>query len=623
MSYIKYIATVFLAFCWTVCLEGALKVTSVSPSSGISAGGNVALIEGRGFNSTTEVNFGSRPASSFSVISDTKIIATVPPGTPGTVDVTVSTSIHTSQLSTDDFYTYTQSAWQGILSVLNQDSVTLFDTGTNTISATIPLAADSLASIITPDGTTLYAIDSSAPSVFVIDAATNTITGTIPLPPIVGPGGFDMIVNPNGDKLYVSNNSSGYVTVIDIPSNLIDANIPVVSNLGALSITPDGKTVYVANFNFTADTIAVIDATTNTLEGFISTGFSPGSPSITPNGIKGFVGNSLTDTVSVIDIATNTVTNNIVLPAGAGPYGTSILPNGQTLYVANIYNSTVTVIDVATETIIQTILFPPGSGPFWAAATPDGKTVYIANLNTSDVTPIDVATNTAGPAIASVPGSIQDLSMSPDPAPVASFFASGTVIGLPTRFDASASLSPIGTIVSYAWDFGDGTTLTTPSPIVNHTYTSERNFHVVLTVTNSAGTSTSKVYLSRFMSNNGGQTAVFRQKVGISPSSPTNLKGKQKCIERCCRTDIVNILTWDPPVENINPAYYAVYRDAALTQLLAKIPQGQPLVFVDSNRKEGKVYTYYVVAVSPARTVSPPASVSIQPKRCRSSSSSH
>ncbi|MEN0083467.1 MAG: PKD domain-containing protein [Leifsonia sp.] len=67
--------------------------------------------------------------------------------------------------------------------------------------------------------------------------------------------------------------------------------------------------------------------------------------------------------------------------------------------------------------------------------------------------------------------------------PVASFTSS--VSNLNVAFDASASSDPDGTVASYAWDFGDGTTGTGVNP--THTYGSAGAFTVTLTVTDNQG----------------------------------------------------------------------------------------------------------------------------------------
>ena len=71
----------------------------------------------------------------------------------------------------------------------------------------------------------------------------------------------------------------------------------------------------------------------------------------------------------------------------------------------------------------------------------------------------------------------------PNTPPEASF-TSGTQ-GLTATFDASASFDPDGTVTSYAWAFGDGTTGT--GPTAQHTYAQAGTYDVTLTVTDDDG----------------------------------------------------------------------------------------------------------------------------------------
>jgi PKD repeat protein len=56
-------------------------------------------------------------------------------------------------------------------------------------------------------------------------------------------------------------------------------------------------------------------------------------------------------------------------------------------------------------------------------------------------------------------------------------------------FNASSSIDPDGSIVTYAWDFGDGTTGS--GPIVTHTYATANPYIVTLTVSDDSGASAS------------------------------------------------------------------------------------------------------------------------------------
>ena len=74
-------------------------------------------------------------------------------------------------------------------------------------------------------------------------------------------------------------------------------------------------------------------------------------------------------------------------------------------------------------------------------------------------------------------------------APTASFTATPSTGAAPlaVAFDANASTDPDGTIVSYAWDFGDGTTGT--GVTANHTYATVGAFTAQLIVTDDSTTS--------------------------------------------------------------------------------------------------------------------------------------
>lgn len=83
-------------------------IASVSPAAGSIAGANDVTIFGSDFEGATAVEFGLVPALSFSVQTDSRILAIVPPGTkPGPVDVSVTTLAGMTGALPPDRYTYT------------------------------------------------------------------------------------------------------------------------------------------------------------------------------------------------------------------------------------------------------------------------------------------------------------------------------------------------------------------------------------------------------------------------------------------------------------------------------------------------------------------------------------
>ena len=89
--------------------------------------------------------------------------------------------------------------------------------------------------------------------------------------------------------------------------------------------------------------------------------------------------------------------------------------------------------------------------------------------------------------------------------PTAAFTPSCT--DLDCTFDGSASGDPDGTIASYAWDFGDGTSGSGATP--SHAYASAGNYDVTLTVTDDDGATGSTTQQVTVMAANQSPTAAF------------------------------------------------------------------------------------------------------------------
>jgi YVTN family beta-propeller protein len=194
---------------------------------------------------------------------------------------------------------------------------------------------------------------SAANSVTVIDTETNTVTATIP----VGLIPVGVAVTPNGRKVYITNSgfNENTVSVIATATNKVIATIPVGREPGGVAVTPNGRKVYVANA--LDNTVSVIDAATNMVIGSpIPVGLAPDGVAVTPsrrqNGeenrtderedrakaaSKVYVANFDANTVSVIDTATNTVIATI--PVGTSPRGVAVTPDGSTVYVSNTFSN--------------------------------------------------------------------------------------------------------------------------------------------------------------------------------------------------------------------------------------------------------------------------------------------
>jgi len=118
------------------------------------------------------------------------------------------------------------------------DTVTVINTATNTVLATISLLAgsDPEAIAINPNGSRVYVATFSNDTITVIDTATNTILTTIPLP--VGSDPVGIAITPDGSRAYFTNSGRDNVTVLDTAINAVIATLPAGVGPQGIAITP-------------------------------------------------------------------------------------------------------------------------------------------------------------------------------------------------------------------------------------------------------------------------------------------------------------------------------------------------------------------------------------------------
>jgi YVTN family beta-propeller protein len=244
----------------------------------------------------------------------------------------------------------------------------------------VPTGSFPFDAAVTPDGTRVYVTNNGSNNVSVLDTATTTVVATVP----VGTGPAGVAVTPDGTRVYVNNNQSNNVSVIDTATNTVVATVPVGNGPYYVAITPDGTRAYVTNLN--SSDVSVIDTATNTVVATVGGAFFPSDAVATPDGTRVYVASA--GIMGVIDTATNTLTTF----SGAYSY-LALSPDGTRLYGTN-GDTYLDVIDTATNTVVATITDPNTYfGPM--GVTPDGTRLYAGDSGGSGkMFVIDTATNT-------------------------------------------------------------------------------------------------------------------------------------------------------------------------------------------------------------------------------------
>ena len=273
-------------------------------------------------------------------------------------------------------------------------SVSVIDTSSYAVVATIPVGTFPNGVTITPDGSEAYVPNQGSNTVSVIATSNNVVIGTI----AVGSEPYAVAFSPDGKQAYVSNIGDSTVSVIDTASNTVLTTISGFASPRGIAMNPDGTHVYVVNFG--GATVSVIDVATKTIVANINIGgFQAVGVAVTPDGTRAYVtvgqNQSSNGFVAVIDTTNNSVTTTV--PVGPAPSLLSITPNGNRVYVADHVfaqsMSMVSVIDTSTNNVVSTISTGTG-GVYASAISPDGLRAWVTNVDAGLTSVINVPTNT-------------------------------------------------------------------------------------------------------------------------------------------------------------------------------------------------------------------------------------
>ena len=275
---------------------------------------------------------------------------------------------------------------------------------------------------ITADNRSVWVAGGSANKIFRYDLQSGTKTDSILCAQADNPDGYlgDLVLSRDGSTLYAADQSNFRLVVADTRTRKVRHYIPVGRYPFGVALSPDEKTVYVANVGmFEYSPLKPLKTNDKSTQGadFPTSGFGTKKmregyktdafevPALgDPNALESF-------SVWAIDlqgpapkvvhkIKTGFLVGEKIegLPAvgGAGP--NSIVANGQYVFVSNGNNDCVSVIDPAQGKVLKNIFLKPlpqlsrfrGVIPFGVALSPDKKRLYVAASGINAVAVIDV-----------------------------------------------------------------------------------------------------------------------------------------------------------------------------------------------------------------------------------------
>jgi hypothetical protein len=216
----------------------APTVTDTSPYEGPTTGGTVVTVYGTNFTAATAVDFGSTPATSFTVISSTIINAVDPAELAGTVDVTVETAGGASATSSADEYLYIAAPMVTAIApaggpLAGGTSVVIHGNNFTGASA-VEFGSTAATSFTVVNATTIDAV-APAGSVGIIDVIVETTGGTSATSVA---DNFTYVADPTITGLGTGTGSTaGGTSVVITGTNFTDASAVEFGSTSATSFT--------------------------------------------------------------------------------------------------------------------------------------------------------------------------------------------------------------------------------------------------------------------------------------------------------------------------------------------------------------------------------------------------
>jgi YVTN family beta-propeller protein len=292
-------------------------------------------------------------------------------------------------------------------------TLSVIDTATDAVVATVPVGAQPFGVAIHPSGQKVYVTTQGDSSVWVVDAPTNTVRTTV-----AGAGGYGIAASPDGQSVYAAGLAADgnlSLSVIRSDTDQLVRSIslgiagPVTSFSGFLGIvlSSDGAFAYVmaalpdseqfpCSISSTNCTIVLhkIDTVTGDEVGFFEPlglgAFRPVGISFDPSGTDLYLADSNAYgqeyQLPILSASTLFLTGYIKAAWGA-PSGIAFDHSGQKLFVADSGLDKVWVVDTTKNTVVGFV--DVGRNPFGLAVDAASGRVYVANTESDTVSAID------------------------------------------------------------------------------------------------------------------------------------------------------------------------------------------------------------------------------------------
>jgi len=249
---------------------------------------------------------------------------------------------------------------------------------------------------LSPDGKRAYVTNfgqHNGHNIDILEADTLTKIDHIDLPGNV----VESVLSPDGTTIFASNFLRNSVQFVDVKQKKVVHEIPTGTHPKILVLSPDGKQLFAANWS--GDSVTQIDVATAKVVRTLPAGKNPRGMAMTHAGTlfaANFNGASI-DVFSGKDLEARHR-----FAACPIPRHLALSPDDKLLYVSCYHDSMLHAVDVATEKVVHTLHV--GSSPKTIEVSKDGRWIWSADYGkeTNSVSVVDTTDWTA--RVYAVPG---------------------------------------------------------------------------------------------------------------------------------------------------------------------------------------------------------------------------
>ncbi len=196
-------------------------------------------------------------------------------------------------------------------------------------------------------------------------------------------------VSPDGRTIYVANQNSRILSVVDAASRRVTP-IRLRHTPRFVTTSGDGRLIFVSMYEDdkkTGSGVAVVDAATRSVVRYLATGAQPYTLAVCPDD-RLWVPIHSERRLEVYATADQRPDGQVVVPPN--PHAVAFSASLRRAYTANHESNAVTIIDMRTDKVLKSV--PVSRAPHSVAVSPDGGTVLVAGYEAHTADLIDART---------------------------------------------------------------------------------------------------------------------------------------------------------------------------------------------------------------------------------------